>query len=58
VKLAELFRPGQDQRVTLARQSGISHAIVRVTDVLGEIRRDQYIDALARIRAAGRRGFQ
>jgi mannonate dehydratase len=51
MKLAELFRPGQDQRLRLARQIGISHAIVGVSTALSEVRRDRYVETLLKINA-------
>lgn len=51
MKLAELFRPGQDQRLRLARQSGIQHAIVGVSGALSEVPRHEYVDTLAKIKA-------
>jgi len=51
MKLAELFRPGQDQRLRLARQAGISHAIVGVSGALSQVRREDYVDTLSRIKA-------
>jgi len=49
VKLAELFRPGQLQRLKLARQVGITHAIVTVSGALSQASRDRYRETLARI---------
>jgi mannonate dehydratase len=51
MKLAELFRPGQDQRLRQARQSGITHAIVGVSGALSEVPRCQYVDVLTKIKA-------
>ncbi len=51
MKLAELFRPGQDQRLRLARQSGITHAIVGVSGALSELPRCRYLETLAQIKA-------
>ncbi len=51
MKLAELFRPGQEQRLRLARQSGIHHAIVGVSGALGAVPRHAYVDTLAGIKA-------
>lgn len=50
MKLAELFRPGQCERLRLARQIGINHAIVRVTDALAAVRREHYVDVLTRVK--------
>jgi mannonate dehydratase len=51
IKLAELFRPGQDQRLKLARQTGVNHAIVGVSGPLSQVSRDKYPEALAKIKA-------
>jgi mannonate dehydratase len=51
MKLAELFRPGQRQRLRLARQAGITHAIVSVSGALSQIGRCAYAQALKDIKA-------
>jgi len=51
MKLAELFRPDEDQRLRLARQIGITHAIVGVSGALSEVRREQYLETLTKIKA-------
>src|SRR5215831_19068430 len=51
MKLAELFRPEQHQRIRLARQAGITHAIVSVSGTLSGIDRSAYVAALTRIKA-------
>jgi len=51
MQLAELFYPGQDQRIRLARQIGITHAIVGVRDSLSRVSSDRYAETLARIKA-------
>ncbi len=48
--LAELFNPGQEQRIRLARQIGITHAIVGVRPSLSKALRDRYVEILAGIR--------
>lgn len=50
MKLAELFRPGQEQRLRLARQAGLNHAIVNVIGALREAPRDKYVAALKTIK--------
>src|SRR5262249_28547526 len=51
MKLAELFRPGQDRRLRLARQSGICHAIAGVGGALGDVPRPCCVETLWRIKA-------
>jgi len=51
IQLAELFSPGDDRKIKLALQAGVSHAIVSVTGALSKVPRDQYADALAKIKA-------
>jgi len=49
IKLCELFEPGQEQRIRLARQIGITHAIVRVLPILSKVARSQYVETLTQI---------
>jgi len=51
IQLAELFSPGQESRLRLARQIGISHAIVGVSGALGQVPRDRYRETLGKIKA-------
>ncbi len=51
IQLAELFNPGDDRKIKLALQAGVSHAIVSVTGVLSKLPRSQYADAVAKIKA-------
>jgi mannonate dehydratase len=51
MQLAEMFWPGQDQQVKLARQIGITHAIVCVRPSLAAVRREQYVEILAGIKS-------
>ncbi|HEV8132313.1 MAG TPA: mannonate dehydratase [Acidobacteriota bacterium] len=51
IQLAELFSPGQDQRLKLAHQIGLTHAIVSVSDALSKIPRDEYVKTLTKIKA-------
>jgi mannonate dehydratase len=51
MKLAELFRPGQRHRLRLAHQAGVNHAIVGVNAALSEVRRDQYVTTLTKIKS-------
>ncbi len=50
IQLAELFSPGQDRNIRLARQAGLTHAIVRVSAALNQIPRTRYDEALAKIK--------
>src|SRR3974377_53023 len=50
IKLCELFEPGQEQRIRLARQIGITHAIVRVLPILSKVARSQYVETLTQIK--------
>lgn len=51
IKLAELFAPGNGQRLTLARQIGINQAIAYVLPALTEVGRDRYVQTLEKIKA-------
>lgn len=51
IQLAELFRPGQDQRLRLARQIGINHAIVGVSGALSKVPKERYVETLRKIKA-------
>ncbi len=51
IQLAELFELGEDHKIRLARQIGISHAIVGVLPVLSRVPRNQYLRNLLEIKA-------
>src|SRR5574340_1326914 len=51
MKLAELFVPGDDRKLRLARQAGVTHAIVNTGSVLGKVSRDRYVETLSKIKA-------
>jgi mannonate dehydratase len=51
IQLAELFSPGEDQKIRLASQIGITHAIVGVGGALGKVPRDQYVAVLTKIKS-------
>ncbi len=51
MQLAEMFWPGQDQQIRLARQIGITHAIVCVRPSLAGVQRERYGETLAGIKA-------
>ena len=50
MQLAEMFWPGQDQQITLARQIGITHAIVCVRPSLAGVPRERYAETLGGIK--------
>ncbi len=50
MQLAELFTPDEEHKIRLARQIGITHAIVTTTRVLGPVPRGQYLDALRKVK--------
>lgn len=49
IQLAELFAPGEDSKVRLAAQIGITHAIVGVSGALSKVPRARYVETLAKI---------
>ncbi|MFB3903782.1 MAG: mannonate dehydratase [Acidobacteriota bacterium] len=51
MQLAEMFWPGQDREIQLARQIGITHAIVCVRPSLAAVPRERYAETLAGIKA-------
>jgi mannonate dehydratase len=51
IQIAELFSLGEDHKVRLARQIGITHAIVTVTPATRGRPRAQYAVALAKVKA-------
>lgn len=51
IQLAELFQPGEDNKIKMARQIGIKHAIVGVSGVLSQVPRQRYASALEKIKA-------
>ncbi len=51
IQIAELFSLGEDHKVRLARQIGITHAIVTVTPATRGRSRAQYAEALAKVKA-------
>ena len=51
IKLALIQQPHETSRFKLARQMGVNHAIVGVVGELSKVRREQYLDTLARIQA-------
>jgi mannonate dehydratase len=51
MKLAELFKPEEHVKIKVARQIGVSHAIVTVSYALSQVSRDRYVETLERIKA-------
>jgi mannonate dehydratase len=51
IQLAELFNPGEDHKIRLATQIGISHAIVGVSGALSKVPRTRYLETLEEIKA-------
>ena len=51
IQLAELFAPGEDHKIRLAAQIGITHAIVGVSAALSRVPRDRYAGTLEKIKA-------
>ena len=52
IQLAELFQLGEDHKIRLAAQVGITHAIVGVNPALAKVSRTEYVAVLRKIRAA------
>jgi mannonate dehydratase len=50
IQLAELFLPGEDHKIRLAAQIGITHAIVNVNRTLAGVPRDRYLEELRKIK--------
>ncbi len=50
IKLCKIFPPGQESRLRLARQIGVTHVIAGVTGALSKARREEYVDVLTKIR--------
>lgn len=50
MQIAEMFWPGQDKQIRLARQIGITHAIVCVRPSLARVPRERYTQTLADIK--------
>jgi mannonate dehydratase len=46
MQFAELFTPGEDHKIRLASQIGITHAIVTVSKALGDVPRERYSEVL------------
>src|SRR5216684_1146323 len=51
IQLAELFSPGEDHKIRLAAQIGITHAIVGVSGALARVPRDRYFETIEKIKA-------
>jgi mannonate dehydratase len=50
IKFCEIFSPGQTDRLRLAKQLGVNHAIAGVTGVLAKTRREDYVSALTKVK--------
>jgi mannonate dehydratase len=50
IQLAELFQLGEDHKIRLAAQIGITHAIVGVSPALSKVAASQYVEVLRKIR--------
>lgn len=51
IQLAELFALGEDHKIRLAGQIGITHAIVGVSPALSRVPRGRYVETLQKIKA-------
>lgn len=51
IQIAELFKLDEDRKVRLARQAGITHAIVSVASATRDVPRTQYMDLLSKVKA-------
>jgi hypothetical protein len=51
IQLTELFLPGEEHKIRLASQIGITYAFVGVREALSGVRRERYIETLAKIKA-------
>jgi len=51
IKLCEVFGPGQQDRLRLARQIGLNYAIAGVTGALSRVRREQYAETIGKIKS-------
>lgn len=49
IQICELFTPDDDHKIRLARQIGITHAIVTVTSVTRQSARSEYVTVLTRV---------
>jgi len=50
IQFAELFSPGDSKKLQLATQAGVKHAIVSVAGALDQVRREQYVETLQKIK--------
>ena len=51
IQLCELFVPGEDRKIKLARQTGVNYAIVNLLSTLSKVPRDRYRDVIQKITA-------
>ena len=54
IQLAELFAPGDDHKIRVASQIGITHAIIGVAPALSRVERSRYVETLRKIKAESR----
>ncbi|WP_321475050.1 mannonate dehydratase [uncultured Paludibaculum sp.] len=50
IQLAELFEPGDTDKIRIAVQAGITHAIVRTAPLLAKVPRQEYLSTLRRVK--------
>lgn len=51
IQLCELFVPGEDRKIRLARQVGVKYAIVNFLSTLSAVPRDRYLEVIRKITA-------
>ena len=51
MQFAELFSVGEDHKIRLAAQVGITHAIVSTSSTLSQLPREKYVEGLRKIKA-------
>lgn len=51
MQFAELFSVGEDHKIRLAAQIGITHAIVSTSSALSQLPREKYVEGLQKIKA-------
>jgi len=51
IKFCEIFNPGEVDRLKLAKQMGVNHAIAGVAGILGRARREDYVSVLTKLKS-------
>ncbi len=51
IQLCELFVPGEDRKIKLARQVGVNYAIVNLLSTLSKVPREKYSEAIGKVAA-------